>query len=141
MASYVKYQDFSEQLCAGVHNLTASGHVVKAAIHTDAPVVASDTGLSNLTQITGTGYTSGGEDIQNTLSESSGTATVAATDVTWTASAADWSSSARYVSIYNDTATSPADALIASWDYGATFLVGNGESFSLDFGASVFTLA
>lgn len=140
MASFIKVQDFVEQLCAGVHNLTAAGHVVRAIIHTDALVVASDTGRGDLTQITGTGYTANGEDIQNTLSESSGTATVAATDVTWTAGAADWSSSARYVSIYNDTATSPADALIGGWDYGSTFLVGNGESFQLDFGVSVLTL-
>lgn len=138
MASYVKYQDFAEQLCTGVHNFTAAGHVIKAVIHTDAPTVASDDELADLTQITGTGYTSGGEDIQNTLSESTGTATVAATDVTWTASAADWSSSARYVSIYNDTST--GKKLIASWDYGGTFTVGNGESFTIDFGASLFTL-
>jgi hypothetical protein len=137
MATYTKYQDFVRQLCTGVHNLTAAGHVVKAAIHSDAPTVATDDELADLTQVTGTGYTAGGEDIQNDMSESGGTATVTGVDVVWTAGAADWGA-ARYVSIYNDTST--GDKLIASWDYGANFTLGNGETFTLDFGASVFTL-
>jgi hypothetical protein len=31
--------------------------------------------------------------------------------------------------------------LIQSYDYGATFAVGNGETFTVDFGASWATLA
>lgn len=123
----------------GVHNWTSAGHTFKAVIHTDAPTLASDDELADLTQITGTGYTAGGEDIQNDMSEASGTATVTAVDVTWTASAADWSSSAQYVSIYNDTST--GKKLVCAYSYGATFTVGNGESFSLDFGASLNTLS
>lgn len=137
MATYTKYQDFVQQLCTGVHNFTAAGHVVKAVIHSDAPTVATDDELADLTQVTGTGYTAGGEDIQNDMSESGGTATVTGVDVVWTAGAADWSAG-RYVSIHNDTST--GDKLIASWDYGASFTLGNGESLTLDFGASVFTL-
>lgn len=137
MATYTKYQDFVQQLCTGVHNLTAAGHVVKAVIHSDAPTVATDDELADLTQVTGTGYTAGGEDIQNDMSESGGTATVTGVDVVWTAGAADWGAG-RYVSIHNDTST--GDKLIASWDYGANFTLGNGETFTLDFGASVFTL-
>jgi hypothetical protein len=112
--------------------------VVKAVIHTDAPTVASDDELADLTQITGTGYTAGGEDTQNDMTESGGTATWTGVDVTWTAGAADWNSSARYVSLHNDTST--GDKLLGSWDYGSTFAVGNGETFTLDFGASVGTL-
>lgn len=138
MASYVKYQDFVEQLCTGVHNLTAAGHVVKAVIHSDAPTVATDDELADLTQITGTGYTAGGEDTQNGMTESGGTATVTGVDITWTATAANWDAG-RYVSIHNDTST--GDKLIASWDYGTNFTVGNGETFTVDFGANIFTLA
>lgn len=138
MAAYVKYHDFVLQLGTGTHNLTAAGNVVKAAIHTDAPTVATDDELADLTQITGTGYTAGGDDIQNTYTGVS-TSTMAATDVVWTAGAADWTSTARYVSIHNDTSTT--DKLIASWDYGSTFALGNGETFTVDWGASVFTLA
>ena len=35
--------------------------------------------------------------------------------------------------------TSTGDKLIAYWDYGSTFALGNGETFTLDFGANVFT--
>ena len=139
MATFTKYQDAVEQMWTGIHNLTAAGNVVKACIHTDAPTVATDDELADLTQITGTGYTSGGNDTQNAMTETSGTATWTATDIVWTAGAADWTSTARYVSQYNDTST--GDKLLNSWDYGATFALGNGETFSLDFGASVATLA
>jgi hypothetical protein len=58
--------------------------------------------------------------------------------VVWTATAADWSSTARYVTMYNDTAA--GNNVLGAYDYGATFTVGNGETFTLDFGASVGTL-
>ena len=138
MATFTKYQDAVEQMWTGIHNLTAAGHVVKAAIHTDAPTVATDDELADLTQITGTGYTAGGIDIQNGMTETSGTATMTGVDVVWTAGAADWTSTARYISIHNDTSTT--DKLLGSWDYGATFLIGDGETFTVDFGASVATL-
>jgi hypothetical protein len=139
MVALTKYQDTVEQMWTAIHNLTAAGHVVRAIIHTDAPTVATDTALANLTEITGTGYTAGGEDTQNAMTETSGTATWTATDVVWTAGAADWSSTARYVTMYNDTAT--GNNVLGAYDYGATFTVGNGETFTLDFGASVGTLA
>jgi hypothetical protein len=138
MVAFTKYQDTVEQMWTGIHNLTAAGHVVKAVIHTDAPTVATDDELADLTQITGTGYTANGDDIQNGMTESGGIATMTGVDVVWTAGAADWTSTARYVSIHNDTST--GDKLLGSWDYGATFALGNGETFSLDFGASVATL-
>ena len=138
MVAFTKYQDTAEQFWTGTHNLTAAGHVVKAAIHSDAPTVATDDELADLTQVTGTGYTAGGEDTQNAMTEASGTATWTATDVVWTATAADWIP-ARYVSQHNDNSTT--DKLLGSWDYGANFTLGNGETFTLDFGASVATLA
>lgn len=137
MVAFTKYQDTVEQFGRGVHNLDAAQHVVKAAIHSDAPVVATDDELADLTQVTGTGYTAGGIDIQNTWSETGGTATMGGTDVVWTAGAADWIA-ARYVAIHNDTSTT--DKLLGDWDYGSNFTVGNGETFTVDFGSSVFTL-
>ena len=138
MVAFTKYQDTVEQMWTAIHDLTAAGHVVKAAIHTDAPTVATDDELADLTQITGTGYTAGGEDTQNGMTEAGGTATWTGVDVVWTAGAADWTATARYVSVQNDT--SAGKKLLGSWDYGATFAVGNGETFTLDFGASVGTL-
>ena len=145
MVAATKYNVFVEHLSGKVHDLFgtagSTADVVKAVIHTDAPVPTTDAGLTDLTQITGTGYTAGGNSITNVGTRSTTTVTVAASNITWTAGAADWSSTARYVSIYNDTSTSPADPLIQSWDYGATFALGNGETFTADFGGSAFTLA
>lgn len=143
MASYVKYEIFPEHLANKVHDLFGSTSTVddiKLAIHTDAPVIASDTTLANLTQITGTGYP-GTNTVTPVGTRSGGTFTLAGSDVVWTAGASDWSASARYVSMYNDTPTSPADPLIAYWDYGTTFALANGETFTADFGATIFTFA
>lgn len=137
MVAFTKYQDTVQQFWTAIHNLTAAGHVVKAAIHSDAPTVATDDELADLTQVTGTGYTAGGEDIQNDMTEAGGTATMTGVDVVWTAGASDWVA-ARYVSIHNDTSTT--DKLLGSWDYGSNFTLLNGETFTLDFGASVMTL-
>jgi hypothetical protein len=41
--------------------------------------------------------------------------------------------------IYNDTATSPADALVCAWDNTTSINLADGESFTLDFGANVWT--
>ncbi len=142
MASYVKYEIFPEHLAGKVHDLLGTGgaaDALKVAIHSDAPVVATDTVLADLTQVTGTGYSAGGIGIGNNGTRSGGTFTLVGTDQTWTAGAADWTSG-RYVALYNDTPTSPADPLIADWDYGAAFTLGNGETFTVDFGANIFTL-
>lgn len=138
MASYVKYQDFAQQICSGTHNFTAAGNQFKAALHSDAPVVATDDELADLTQVTGTGYTAKGEDTQNDMTETGGTATVTAVDITWTAGAADWGSF-QYVSTHNEDSTT--DKLVNYWDYGSSVALGNGETFTVDFGASWLTLA
>jgi len=140
MATYNKIQDFTEQLCKGVHQCHAAGHTFKVMLTNSAPV-ATNTILSNITEIAaGNGYTAGGEDAQNDLSETTGTATVSAVDVVWTASGGTIGAF-QYVVLYNDTATSPLDALIAWWDYGGSITLAVGETFTVDFGSnSLFTL-
>jgi hypothetical protein len=138
MATFVKYEPFVQGLMDKLFDLFGTTDTVKAVIHSDAPTVATDDELADLTQVTGTGYTAGGEDIQNDATRTGGTVTMTAVDVVWTATAADWVAG-RYVSIHDDTSTT--DRLIGSWDYGANFTLGNGETFTLDFGASVMTLA
>lgn len=139
MATYTKYEPFIEFLINAQVDAFGTTDTFKAAIHTDAPVVATDDELADLTQITGTGYTAGGDDIQNNSTRSGGTVTFTAVDVVWTAGAADWTATARYVSIHDDTSTT--DKLMCSFDYGSTFALGNGETFTLDFGANLFTIA
>lgn len=138
MATYVKYEPFIQKLANGDLDLFGTTEECRAVIHSDAPVVATDDELADLTQITGTGYTAGGEDMQNDSTRSGGTVTATAVDIVWTAGAADWAAG-RYVSTYDNTVV--GDPLINYWDYGGNFTVGNGETFTLDFGASWWTLA
>ena len=141
MASYVKYDTAVEKLCNKLIDAFGSTDTWKAVIHTDAPVTATDSVIGDLTQIGGSnGYTTGGSDITFNSTRSGGTVTATATDVTWTASGGNLgaSTTGRYVSVYDDTATS--DDLWCSWDYGSTVTVASGETFTLDFGASVWTI-
>ena len=141
MATYNKFNQFVEDLVSGFHNLTASGHVVKAYASNAAPSASLDLIKTDLAEITAqNGYPSGGSDIQNAISETSGTVTATATDVVWTASGGSFGA-LQYVATYNDTQTSPVDPLINWWDYGSSITVLTGETFTLDFGASWFTLA
>jgi hypothetical protein len=104
-------------------------------------VVATDNVLADLTQIAGNnGYTTDGNDITFNSTRTGGTVTATAVDVVWTASGGNLGSSTtgRYVTYYDST---PAiKYLAASWDYGSTFTVAATETFTLDFGASLFTL-
>lgn len=144
MATFTKYQTFIEHLCNKIVDMFGSTDTWKAVIHTDAPVAATDSVLSDLTQIGGSnGYTTGGASITFNSTRSGGTITVTAVDVVWTASGGNLgtSTTGRYVSIYDDTPTSPADPLWSYFDYGSTFTVASGETFTLDFGASLATIA
>lgn len=139
MATFNKFNDFVEQLATGKHILTSGGDVLKIFLTNEAPL-AADTVKADMVEITAqNGYTAGGIDVQNTLSESSGTATIAGTDVVFTASGGSFGPF-RYAVLYNDTQTSPADALIGWWDYGSSISLNDTETFTVDFGASIFTI-
>lgn len=140
MASFNKFQDFVDQLGRGVHQLHAAGHTLKVALTNTAPV-ATNTVFANITEITAAnGYTAGGTDTQNDYTETTGTGSCTGVDVTWTASGGTIGPF-RYVVLYNDTPTSPADPLIGWWDYGSSITLNDTETFTTDFGTSMFTVA
>lgn len=145
MAAYNKFQDFVEQALLAKHDFSGAGHVFKAFLTNEAPL-ATDTVKLDMVEITaGNGYTAGGEDSQNTLAEATGTATVTGTKIVWTA-AGGTIGPFRYVVLYNDTQTAPADALVSWWDYGSALTLQIGETFSVKFNNSettgtIFTLA
>ena len=144
MASYVKYESGIENIANKIIDAFGNNDTWLAVIHTDAPVVATDTALSNLTQISGTnGYTTDGTTISYNSTRSGGTITATGSDVTWTASGGNLggSTTCRYVSIYDTTPTSPADPLVCYYDYSTTFTVADTETFMLDFGASFYTMS
>lgn len=130
-SSLTKFQDFVEQLGKGVHNFSSNSF--KVALTNSAPS-ATNTILSDITQISATGgYTSGGYALSGvTWSEASGTAKLVITDLVITASGGSVGPF-RYVVLYNDTATSPADALIGYYDYGSALTLADGETLTLDF--------
>ena len=132
------FQDFTEQLVKGVHNFDAAGHVFRIYLSNTTPSASLDAVKADLAEIAGgNGYTAGGEDVQNTVSETGGTATVAGTDVVWTASGGAIAQF-RYVVLYNDTSAS--DNLVAWWDHGSPLTLASSETFTVDFGTSIFTL-
>lgn len=141
MASYVKYQQFAEDLANKVHDLFGTNDTLKVALTNTAPNVATHAVLADITELgAGNGYSAGGTDIQNDGTETTGTLTVTGVDVVFTASGGTIGPF-RYVVLYNDTPTSPADPLIAYWDYGSSITLQSTETFTVDFGASILTIA
>ena len=136
MAAFVKYNTFIENLCNKLIDIFGTTDTIMAIIASEAPIVATDNVLGDATQVTGTGYTAGGADTQNDSTRTTTTVTWTAVDIVWTATAGDWTAG-RYLIQYDDT--SALDNLINYWDYGSNFTLGNGETFTLDYGASVAT--
>lgn len=138
MATYNKFDQFVEDLGLGVHNL--STHVLKAYLTNATPSASLDAVKADLAEIsTGNGYT-GPVDIQNGWSETAGTATLTAVDFVITA-AGGAVGPFRYLPIFNEDPTSPADPLISWFDYGSALTLADGETLTVDFGASLATLA
>ena len=140
MASFNKFQQFVDDLGNKVHDLVGTNDTLRIYLSNTAPDAAADAVKADLAEITNeNGYTAP-VDVQNDGSESGGTLTVTGVDVTITASGGTVGPF-RYVVLYNDTPTSPADPLIGWWDYGSAITLAAGESFETDFGASLFTIA
>lgn len=131
-SSLTKFHDFVEQLGKGVHNF--SSHTFKVALSNTAPTASSNTALADITQVSATGgYSAGGYTLDSvTWSEASGTAKLVIDDEVITASGGAVGPF-RYVVLYNDSATSPADALIGFYDYGSSITLADGESLTIDF--------
>lgn len=137
MATWNKINDFVEQSWLGLHDMNTDQ--VRLYLTNVAPI-ATNTVFGTPAEITaGNGYTAGGEDTLNTMSENpAGTAEVVATDITWTASGGAIAQF-RYVVAYNDTNIS--DALIGWYDHGSAVDLADGESFTVDFGANWLTFS
>jgi hypothetical protein len=138
MATFVKFNVFSENLAEKVHNLDTD--TLKVYLSNTAPTVSTNAIKADLTEISaGNGYTAGGEDAQNATSRTGGTTSVTGVDITWTATGSV--GPFRYAVLYNDTPTSPADPLIGYYDYGSSITLASGETFKVDFGASILDIA
>ena len=139
MAAFNKFETFVGDLGLKVHDLNAD--LLKIYLSNALPSVSADVVKADVAEITaGNGYTAGGDDTQITYSEAAGTGSCVGVDVVVTASGGTIGPF-RYVVLYNDTPASPLDPLIGWWDYGSSITLQDGETFTTDFGASMFTLA
>lgn len=139
MATFTKFNSFVENLAEGVMNLGAD--TLKIMLTNSAPL-ATNTVKANLTEISaGNGYSAGGPTVNITASsQTGGTYSLVGDDVVITAAGGSIGP-LRYAVLYDDTPTSPADPLIAFWDYGSSVTLASGESLTVDFGANILTVA
>ena len=141
MATYNKFNDFTEQLNRGSHNF--GSNVYKVMLSNTAPT-AANAAKADITEISaGNGYTAGGTATTITISETSGTTTITGTAVPFNATGA--MATFRYAVLYNDTTASPVNKpLVAWWDNGSAVSLQNGDSFTVRFNnadpGTIFTL-
>jgi len=138
-ASFNKFQDFMEQVGKGTHQLHAAGHTFKVFLSNEQPL-AADTVKADIAEISMTNeanHGAGGADIENDFTETGGTGTMTAVDKVFEASGGTVGPF-QFAVIYNDTAAS--DELGGWYDYGSAITLQDGETFTVDFGASLLTL-
>ena len=138
MATLNFVNSFKEALAEKVHNLGSDQLVVALTNSSNAPV-ATNTQLSDLTQIAYTNLSSRNITTSSS-SQTSGTYKLVLADLTLSASGGSVATF-RYIAIYNDTATN--DELIGWYDNGSDVSLSDGQSFNIDFDGTngVLTLA
>ena len=134
MATFSKVNDFVKNLA---HNMDLESDQLVVALSNTAP--GSETSdpsadgngiLGNVTEITYTDLSSRNVTTSSS-SQTSGTYKLVLSDLTLTASGTV--GPFRYVYIYDDTVTTPADPLVGYYDYGSSLTLNNGDSFTVDF--------
>tara|TARA_R110001632_G_scaffold187045_1_gene307434 strand:+ start:527 stop:964 length:438 start_codon:yes stop_codon:yes gene_type:complete len=138
MATFNKVNDFVQN---AVHNMDLESDQVVIALSNTAP--SSETSnpatdgngvLANVTQVSYTNLSS--RNITTTSStQTGGTYKLVLSDITLTSSGGA-TGPFRYVYVYNDTATSPADPVIGYYDYGSSLTLNDGDSLTVDFSAA-----
>lgn len=137
MASYNKFNQTVEDWLHGVYAADTDQFTVALTDAANAPV-ATNTVLANLTEISYTNL-SARNLTTATSSQTTGTYTQLFNDLVLTASGAV--ATFRYVVIYNNTPTSPLDPLVCWYDYGSDLTLASGETLTIDFTTSAFTVA
>lgn len=138
MATFNKVNDFVKN---AVHNMDLESDAVVIALSNTAPgSESSDPSadgngiLGNVTQVAYTNLSS--RNVTTTSSnQASGTYKLVLQDQTLTSSGGT-TGPFRYVYIYNDTVTTPADPLIGYYDYGSSLTLNDGDSLTVDFSAA-----
>ena len=136
---------FKSELLQGIHNLhngsgggttttTGTGNTFKIALYTSsATMSASTTAYATTNEVSGTGYTAGGNTLTNVDPTTSGTTALTEfADTTWSSS----SITARGALIYNSSTTAgSANRAVAVLDFGADKTSTSGD-FTVQFPAA-----
>ena len=138
MATFNKVNDFVKN---AVHNMDLESDQIVIALSNTAPGSESSNPtsdnngvLANVTQITYPNLSS--RNVTTTSStQTGGTYKLVLADITLT-STGGTTGPFRYVYIYNDTVTTPADPLIGYYDYGSSLTLNDGDSLTVDFSAA-----
>jgi len=137
MATFNKINGFVEHKNEGVHDLgsdqlaVALSNTAPGSETPDPSVLTADAILANVTEAT---YTNCSTRNITTISsaQTTGTYKLDLTDLVLTASGGTVGPF-RYVYLYNDTPSSPADPLIGYYDYGSSITLADGETLTIDF--------
>ena len=141
MAAFTKFQQFPEDLAHGVHNLGSDQISVVLCNAANAPSVSADAVLADLTTVS-TANLTGATPLDVATASSGQTAgdyALVLTDLLLTCGAGGCGPF-RYVVVYNNTPTSPANPLIGYIDYGGEITLADTETLLIDFAATAITL-
>ena len=138
MATFSKVNDF---VVNAVHNMDLESDQFTIALSNTAPASESSNPtadgngvLANVTQVAYTNLSA--RTITTTSStQTSGTYKLVLADLTLTSSGGT-TGPFRYVYIYDDTVTVPADPLVGYYDYGSSLTLNDGDSLTVDFSAA-----
>lgn len=138
MATFNKVNDF---VANAVHNMDLESDQIVVALSNTAPSSESSNPatdgngvLASLTQIAYTNLSSRNVTTSSST-QSGGTYKLVLADITLTSSGGS-TGPFRYVYIYDDTVTTPADPLIGYYDYGSSLTLNDGDSLTVDFSAA-----
>jgi len=136
MATYTKFQCFVEDICEKKHDLGSDTLKVAFSNASNAPSASAHVKLADITTIVATNLGDLSLSVSSS-SQTSGTYKLVVADKTLTATGDV--PAFRYVIIYNDTAAN--DELICWYDYGSEVTLAKDDTFKLDFGDQLFSLA
>lgn len=138
MATYVKIADWvnNEGEVADLDNDTFAVALSNTAPGSESPATTADGQgiLANVTEISYTNCSSRALTLASSA-QASGTYTIDFNDLTLTASGGTVGPF-RYVYVYDDTPSSPADPLVCYFDYGSSITLASGETLLISFNAS-----
>lgn len=144
-ATFTKANDWIRNALNGTVDLDAD--TFRIALSNTAPASEASNPLSdgngvlaNVTQISYTNYSDDltvDRQLQGITSTQTAGVYMLDSTVNFTVTASGGSLAGfRYIYIYDDTSTSPADPIIGVWDYGSTLTLASGDSAPITFDAN-----